>query len=811
MAKRIFWLIILIIVLLSVNWFRAAEAQDLSSLSEKQKAELLDKYRSRMQQDDGAESYRSPRIFEPQQPAVTDEHRRLLKEHRKDTSRPPVDTTRSVFKTARDSLDWETMQSDEFKQWLKETSTERENLPRWSDLKPFGQELFQSDHDQAQPVDIATPSQYVLGPGDNVIIFLWGRVEKEYNLVLDREGKVVIPKVGEITGWGQTLEQFASTAKRRLSEIYTEFECTVTLGQIRSIRVFVAGEVMQPGAFNVPAVTSLLNVIYTAGGPNERGSMRKIKLMRNGDEVATVDLYRLLLHGDNSSDIRLQSGDLIFVPVVGPQVQVRGEVKRSAIFELAGGETAADLLMLAGQATALAHLERVMLERVIANEDWQVLDIDLTDSTTQNAGLELRDGDRMTVYSIFEARKNMVAIAGQVKREGYYERSDSTRISDLIAAGELQPYDVYYERANLFRRYPDKRVEIIPIDLRQILSGNSDADIFLQDRDSLYVYAIQDIKRDQSVYVDGEVNEPGKFPLYDRMTAADLIFLAGSYTRSASRLRAELARVDSLGEVNLIYLDLDDPGSLSLTLQEDDRLFIRQIPEWEHDRTVELTGEVMYPGKYTLSRRDETLYQILQRAGGFTRNAFPVGLVLERQKIAESLRRMQVPSLLERSQPIVRDSLGNLVKDEVFQYDPSSVTRVIIDMEQLLASQGRDGDVVLEPNDRIYVPSVPSGISVMGAVGANGTINYNDEKKVKYYIERAGNFTRQSDKDETRLIRASGEVFAGGGTLDMKVKLGDAIIVPTKIEYERDWLKTATTALGAVTGVLTSVYIISNL
>lgn len=793
MKLKILILLLLVIVLVSLNWFKVLVAQDLSSLTAEEKLRLLKQYQKNVAQGAESDYYKSPEIF--------------------------GDTKKRGFDASKMGELIEGMAPGEHTSVLESSSTGADTLPtdgkrmpEFEQLRPFGMDLFRGPQEVDPPVDIASAADYILGPGDNVIIYLWGRVEKEYNLTLDREGKIFIPRVGEIIGWGLTLEQFTHSAKKQFSRVYSEFNLTVSLGKIRSIRIYVTGEVKRPGAYTVSSVTSLFNAIYIAGGPNDRGSMRDIKLMRGGKPIAVVDLYNLLLEGDNSTDIRLHTGDVVFVPVAGARVAIRGEINRSAIYELKGGETAPDLLALAGNPTPQAYLDRVMLERISQTDEWEVLDLNLNlkDSLAVDS-IALADGDRLTVFSIFDAKTNMVAIYGRVKHPGYYERNDSTCVSDLVRQGQLQQYDVYYERADLFRRYPERRIEVIPINLTEILSNSSEADFLLEDRDSLYIYSIDEVQRDRFVYIEGEVKKPGQYPLYERMTVEDLIFLAGSFTRGAYRHQAEIARIDSLGSVSLIYLALDDIAHEQRYLCEDDHVYVRQIPEWQLHRTVTLDGEVNYPGKYTLSSRDETLYQLLQRAGGFTKNAFPKGIVFERESIGENLQRLKVPELLEKSQPLVEDSLGHLVKQNVFQYDFRSMNRVIIDIDKILSTKGREGDVVLEPNDRIYVPSVPSGISVMGAAGATGTIKFIEKKSVKYYIERAGNFTRQSDKKEVRLIRAGGEAISGRGTLGKRVEMGDVIIVPTKIQKERNWLKSLTTALSAATGVLTSVYIISNL
>ncbi len=778
-------LLLLVIVLVSLYWFRVVAAQDLSQLSVEEKLQMLKEYQKNAASNLDSNYYHSPAI-------LGDQEKQELK--------ASIASGESEAASGSSSTDANTHPLG------------GNRMLDFEQLRPFGMDLFRGPQEFVPQIDIASATDYILGPGDNVIIYLWGRVEKEYNLTFDREGKVFIPKVGEIIGWGLTTDQFTRLAKKEFSKIYTDFDLTISLGKIRSIRIYVTGEVKRPGAYTISSLTSLFNALYAAGGPNERGSMRNIKLMRNGKPQIVVDLYKLLLEGDNSTDIKLQTGDVIFVPVASASVAIRGEINRSAIYELKGSETALDLLALAGKPTPQAYLNRVMMERISQTDEWEVLDLNLNakDSLPVD-NIILTDGDRLTVFSIFDAKTNIVAIYGQVKHPGYYERNDSTRVSELISQGQLQLYDVYYDRADLFRRYPDRSVEVIPINVTGILSHHEEADFLLQDHDSLYIYSIEEVEWDKSVYIEGEVKRPGRYPLYEKMTVEDLIFLAGSFTRGASRHEAEIARLDSLGNVSLMSLNLDDAVQQQGHLCEDDQVYIRQIPEWQLHRMVTLVGEVYYPGEYTLSSRDETLYHLLQRAGGFTKNAFPKGIVFERHSIGENLQRLKVPQMLEKSQPLHEDSLGHIVKPNLFEYDSRSMNRVIIDIDKILSTQGGEGDVILEPHDNIYVPSVPSGISVMGAVGANGTIKFVENKNVKYYIERAGNFTRRSDKKEARLIRAEGEVISGRGTLSKRVELGDVIIVPTKIEKERKWLKTLTSVVTATTGVLTSVYIVSKL
>ena len=788
--RKIIFFVTLVIILVSLNWFRELAAQGMSNVSDQRRAELLKRYKSnKTATTDIPHVYQTPPIYESSADSQTG-----------------LEELQATNSTGLNPL-------AEHRQTTETLSPfGQKKLIGFDELKSFGMGLFEGAGNISQPVDIATTTDYVLGPGDNILIYLWGRVEKQYNLTIDREGKIFVPQVGELIGWGLTLEQFEARAIRQFSKVYSDYNLTISLGKIRSIRIFVTGEVKRPGAYTVSSLTSLFNAIYTAGGPNQRGSMRNIKLMRSGKEKAIVDLYKFLLEGDNSIDVRLQTGDLIFVPVARTQVAIRGEVKRQAIYELTANETALDILALAGQPTAEAHLDRVMLERITGKAEWEVLDLNLNQEKGSVDSVVLQDGDRITVASIFDLKHNMVSISGHVKHPGFYERNDTTRISDLLKSAQLQPYDVYYDRAELYRRHANFRTQIIPIDLRKALAGDEKNDLKLRDLDSLRVYSIKEIEWNRVVYIEGEVKRPGVYNLYEDISVEDLIFMAGSFKRSAYRFGAEIARVDSIGRVEIIYINLRNPAEKNILMQEDDQLFIRRIPDWKEDRTVEIKGEVTFPGEYTIMRKNETLYNLLTRCGGFTERAFPKGLIFERHSIEENLRRLGVNKMIKRSRRVVEDSLGNIhYYEDIIDYDPAGMSRIVIDMESIMNTGGAVGDIILEPNDKIFVPSVPSGVSVIGAVGANGTIQFMPNKRIGDYIKRAGNFTRQADKHEVRLIRASGEAFSGGTALSKRVELGDLVIVPTKVEKKSNWFRNLTTAASAITGMVTTAILIGKL
>ncbi len=785
MGRKILIGAILIIVLISLNWFRELKAQDLSSLSDRDKSLLLEKYKDNSPERSKSNLYSSPEIFH--QPDSV--QKQLIPPD-------PHDNATSQDKTVS---------------YRNRTSLHDSDFP-FEELPLFGHEMFNSSKSVERHAEIASAADYILGPGDNVIIYLWGKVEKEYNLTLDREGKVYIPKVGEITGWGITLSDFTFKVKKYLSRAYSDFEISASLGKIRSIRIYVTGEIKSPGVYTVSSLTSLFDAIYLAGGPNERGSMRQIKHMRQGKEVSKYDLYQFLLAGDNSSETKLNSGDVVFVPVSGPKVAIRGEITRPAIYELNGQERISDIIELAGKTTPRAHLDRAMLERISENRDWKVIDLDLKNSVgTEPDNPLLEDGDRLTIYSIDNFKKNKVGIFGMVRHPGYYERTDSIRISDLVTKGQLNSYDVYLKRADLVRRYANWKEELIPINLEKAINGDPMHNLLLQDLDSLYIRSIDEVQWNRFVYIEGEVKNPGRFSLYEHMTVNDLIYLAGSFAKTASKHQIEVARLDSTGTVSLFYLDLVSSMRDSTYLMEDDHIFIRSIPEWELHPLVNIDGEVKYPGDYMLSNNNETLFDIIQRAGGLGKNAFAPGIILERESIGKNLDRAMLNNIIKQSTPIVIDSLGQQVKTTQFEYDQRSLNRIILDVNKIMSSKGQEGDIVLEPDDIIFIPSIPSGITVMGAVGANGTIKFEIDRKTKDYIEMAGNFSRRADKNETKLVRANGKTISGKKALGQKVMLGDIIIVPSKIEKEKHFFKNLSSAITAATGILTSAYLISKL
>jgi len=694
-----------------------------------------------------------------------------------------------------------------------------------SELQPFGYNMFNVTPSTFAPIaPTSVPPDYTLGPGDNVIVNLWGKVDLELDLTVDREGKVFIPKAGDLTVWGLTLDQFERKLKKKLSTIYSDFEMNVILGKIRSIKVFVFGEVTNPGGYTVSSLSTLFNALYTAGGPNQRGSMRKVKLIRGNKETAIVDLYDFLLKGYNKDDIKLASNDVVYVPVVGPLVKIRGEVKRPAIYELKGGEKIQDLIELGGGLKPTAYLERVMVDRIAGQDQRVLLDVNLYDQTTlKQENVELKDGDDVSIFSIFDLIEKLVWIDGKVKHPGAFQRNPQMRVWDLIRGGEQLQKDAYLLRADLIRTYPDERKQIIPIDLEKVLAQDSTENILLTDKDRLTVYGYWEVKRKKFVNIDGAIKKPGQYELHEDMKLSDLIFLAGNPLKNAYLLRAEIAHLNPGKPADITYLNLQDlytdsedfmvkqnPG-VDFFLKEDDQVFIREIPEWSLQKIVTVEGEVMFPGKYALEREKETLYQLLQRAGGLTPQAFPKGAIFLRPSIIRDVERKNVHDVVVSTQLLERDSLGNIMPPSVTPFSPGRLNRVIIDLPSILREKGGESDIVLQEGDHLFIPKIPSEVQVVGSVGSSSSIRFLEGKKVKYYIDRAGGYTRNSDKSQTRLVRANGKVISGGSLRDKKVELGDVIVVPQKIKEDKDWMKFFANTAAILSGVATTVFVIDKL
>lgn len=682
----------------------------------------------------------------------------------------------------------------------------------------FGHNIFTGSGALYAPDLVALPpADYTLGPGDNLIVNVWGRVDLELTLTVDREGKVFIPRVGELVAVGKTLEQFKQNLKDKLSAVYSDYHVSVALGKLRQIRIFVFGEVNKPGGYSVSSLATLLHALYIADGITANGSLRDIRLIRNTKVFSHYDLYDLLLKGDTKGDLKLLSGDVVYVPVTGPLVSIFGEVKRPAIYELTRGERATDLIELAGGTKPTVFLESISLDRVGPDDSRILKDLDLADTTClADNNIILQDGDIIKVPSIYDFHENMVQLTGHVKHPGLFGCTDSMRISELIAYGEQLKGSTYRRRADLYRTYDNGEKEVIPVDLVKILEGDQGSDIYLQPFDDLVIYSNEQVKRKKSVSITGAIKKPNVYPLFQDMKLTDLIFLAGNLTKQAYMVRAEIARANPGNPPDIIFVNLEDilinkkPGA-DIFLKEDDHVFIRLIPDWRPVQIVTIEGEVFFSGQYAIKQKDERLSDLIKRAGGLTPSAFSKGATFYRGSIEGDVTRRNIGQIIENSRETQMDSLGHPITSTKVDFNPPLLNRIIIDLDKILKEPGEPRDIVLAGGDQIYIPTYPSGIQVIGAVAANGTIAYVKDKKAKFYIGQAGGFTPDADKSEIRLVKPDGKVFYGRKARRKVIELGDAVVVPSRLKSKTDWSDIITSTAAILGSVATTIFVIDRI
>ncbi len=722
----------------------------------------------------------------------------------------------------------------------------------FDDLRLFGLEVFGRGAGGFQALDeVPVPVDYRLGPGDMLVVNVWGRVDKTYELIVDREGKIFLPVAGAVVVWGLNLEQASARVRSQLATVYSNFKVNVMMGRVRSIRVYVYGEARRTGGYTVSSLSTLMNVLHQAGGPSERGSLRRMRIIRDGRLHRTLDLYQGLLRGEGfEPDMSLSSNDAIFIPVAGARVWVAGEVNRPAIYELAGGETLADVIALAGGLAPDAYSHRIRVDRIAENGRRVVLDVDLADST---AARPARDGDRVLAFRADEVREDVVVLEGWVKYPGVYGYRPGLRVSDLLRQGEALRPESYLPRAVIRRQLPDGNERIIAVDLsaalgpdlrrgarpseQGLVAGESthlgaaanapagddppaygapaigEPDPQLEPRDVLHIYSAEDIAWRHYVSIDGEVKTPGSFILAKDMRISDLVFEAGGLKPRADLTRAELVRLDEGGRSEVFPVDLGralvecDP-SADLRLQNDDALLVRRIPDRLETEKVTIEGEVRFPGRYSLTRRDEPLSAVLERAGGVTEHAFLAGAVFTRTAIAQDIERQKVVPVFMSfySDTATGLPLGSLngQKEQGWPPEPPAPQRMTIDLERVLKADRRQ-DVPLRDGDRLLVPRAPTGIPVVGNVAAAGSVRYKGGEDVGYYLDRAGGIVPEGDKRGIRIVHANGEVEKTGR--GSEIEIGDAIVVPPRPHRPSSWrwLRDAFTVIGGAAATVVVV------
>ena len=692
-----------------------------------------------------------------------------------------------------------------------------ENNPKSEDVvqedQVFGRNIFNTRNLTFEPsINIATPPNYRLGPGDEVIIDIWGASENTIRQQISPDGTINIGELGPLYLSGMTVEKAQDFLTKELRKIYsdTNNQIRVTLGNTRTIQINVMGEVVQPGTYALSAFSTVFHALYRAGGVNDIGSLRKVQLVRNGKKMATIDVYDFIMHGRTQDDIRLEEGDVVIVPTYESLVQISGNVKRPMRYEMKNGETVETLIGYAGGFTSDAYTKSLRMVRQNGKE-YQVNTIDDKDY----GSYRLSDGDMVTAEAILDRFTNKLEIRGAVYRPGIYELNDNVNtVKALIARADSLTDDAFTTRAVLYRLRDNMTREVKQIDVAALINGTI-PDIVLQRNDVLFIPSIHDINDWGDVEIAGEVIAPGTYPYADNMTLEDLVIAAGGLKESASLVRVDVARriknptsAEDTKEIGEMFtFSLKDgfvvDGEPGFVLQPYDHVYVRRSPAYSEQKNVAINGEILYGGTYTLTSKDERISDLVKKAGGTTQFAYVRGAKLVRRANANELQRMQdVVVLLRRQMGDERvDSLGIKV-DSTFS--------VGIDLEAALKAPGSDADIILREGDVVVVPKYNNTVRINGAVMQPNVVSYKQGKDVKYYIGQAGGYNQVAKKNKKYIIYMNGQIAAVKRRGKNLVEPGCEIIVPNKRQRQANW-GNVLSSLSAVSSIGTMAATIANL
>lgn len=668
----------------------------------------------------------------------------------------------------------------------------------------FGRNIFNTRSLTFEPNNnMATPPDYRLGPGDEIIVDIWGASQTSIREIISPDGTIGIPELGPVYLSGMTVREAESYLRRQLGAVYSNENNRIklTLGSNRTIQINIMGEVVTPGTYALSAFATVFHALYRAGGVNDIGSLRNVKVVRNGKPVARVDVYDFIMQGKSEGDIRLQEGDVIIVPACEKVVKISGNVKRPMKFEMTDGESLATLIEYAGGFTADAYRQSMRIVRQ-NGEDYEIMVVDAADY----ASCTLENGDIATVGALLDRIANKIEVKGAVYRPDIYALDHSVRtVKALIArAGGLRE-DAFTGRAVLQRQKENLTSEIVAADIKAILDGSA-PDIELRKNDVLYIPSIYDLNDFGSISILGEVASPGTFPYAENMTLEDLIIQAGGLREAASLARVDVSRrikdpdseerSDTIGK--MFTFSLRDgfvvDGEPGFKLEPYDQVFVRRSPAYQSQQSVSATGEVLYGGTFTLTSRGERLSDLVAKAGGVTNTAYVKGARLIRVANAEERKRMaDVIDLLSRefgSQLI--DSMG---------YRVEGTFPVGINLEDALANPGCDNDIVLREGDILLVPKYDNTVKISGAVMMPNTVSYDPKGSVKSYINEAGGYSQHAKRSKKFIIYLNGHIAKARCCSKKQIEPGCEIVVPMR--RKRDGWGSAARILGLTTSIAT--------
>ena len=679
----------------------------------------------------------------------------------------------------------------------------RENPVSAKNKRIFGYQLFNQNNLSFEPsVNIPVPSDYVVGIGDELSINVWGASQQTYLLTVDGNGTVNIPDLGPVKVASQNLSNVRSTLLKRLSAIYSGMSgsnpntfAEVSINNLRSIKVNVIGEAINPGTYTLPATASVFNALYLSGGPNENGSFRSIRIMRDNKLAGTIDVYDYLLNNNTAGNMPLRDQDIIFIPTYHKRVEAVGAFKRDAIFELKEGENITQLLNYTGGFTDKASPSRLLITR-FTDEGYKLEDV-----THENFdSFKLRNGDLIRAEEVINQFENRVSIEGAVYRPGTYALDENMHLSALLTkAGGLVP-NYFSTRGLIIRLDQQLYPNTIPFDVGQVLNGTSDP--VLQKEDQVIIRDIYSIGERKTVRIDGEIMLPDEYSFYRNMTLKDLIFLAGGMKEAASESYIEVARRNSYAEaadinskmVSLFSFAVD--RNLQLAAEDEkfilkpfDQVYIRKAPAYEVQRAVSILGEVKYPGQYSISSKDERVSDLIKRAGGLTPYAFASGARMKRNVDDQQKEQLAIVNQMK----LESDSTLEMLQSQ-------SQKTLELQLSAVLEHPGDENDYILKEGDEIFIPIKSEEIWINGEVMNPTGLAFEARKNAKYYVNASGGFTPDAQKGRIYVVYANGTSSTTKHFIFRsypRVEPGSQVIVPRKPEKKpaqvTTWLAIAST------------------
>ena len=672
--------------------------------------------------------------------------------------------------------------------------------------KIFGHDVFNNKNLTFESsMNLATPQNYRLGPGDVVNVDVWGASQESVSETISPDGTITIEGIGVIQLGGLSVSQAKARLKRELGPRYQGSKIDLTVGQTRTITISVIGEVKVPGTYTMSAFATVYNALYMAGGPNEIGTLRNVKVYRNGKLLSNVDVYDFLLNGKLSGDVRLQDNDVVTVAPYEALVNITGKVKRPMFYEMKKTESAATLLRYAGGFTGDAYTKAIRINRK-AGAGYSVFSVGEFDMNS----FKLMDEDSVSVDSTIVRYQNMVEIKGAVFRPGMYQvGGDISTVKTLVEAAAGLTEGAIGQHAVMHRMKPDRTLEVQSLDIVGILEGTT-PDVPLRNEDVIYIASREENEELKTVSINGEVHYPGTYRYAANETIEDLIIQAGGTTEAASLVKVDVARRitnpnateadDQIAQTFSFKLtpNFEIQGQPDFTLQPFDEVYVRRSPNYTEQQNVTIEGEVQFEGTYALSNKGQRLSDVIQQAGGLTKRAYPEGT---------KLLRLMTPEERDMMETVLRTAQRNSGKDsiDVRKLLTNATYPVGIELDKAMANPNSDDDPILRDGDRIVVPRYTNTVSINGEVLYPNTVQFREGENADYYMERAGGTTSTAKKSQTIIIYMNGMVAKADRK--HKPKPGCQIVVPTKRQRQglglQQWLSIGTTAASLGTMIAT--------